>query len=55
MSIGVTPVSELAGMKIDSDSGEGLIDGFRRCSSEMPDGIACRDDPSFDRMSAASF
>ena len=54
-SIGITSGSALAGMKIDSDSGDGLIDGFLRCSKAMPGGMDCLEEPSFDRMSAASF
>jgi hypothetical protein len=40
---------------MDDDSGEGLIDGFLKCSSEMPGGIDSLEDPSFDNVSAASF
>src|SRR5664279_5633655 len=54
-SIGTTSGSGFAGINIDSDSRDGLIDGFRRCSSDMPDGIAWRDEPILDSMSAASF
>src|SRR3954465_3306223 len=41
-------------MKMDSDSGDGVIDGFLMCSSDTPGGIACLVDPSLDRASAAS-
>src|SRR4051812_7136904 len=41
-------------MKMDSDSGDGMIDGFLICSSETPGGIACLVDPSLDNASAAS-
>src|SRR5664279_653966 len=47
-SIGTTSGSGFAGINIDSDSGDGLIDGFRRCSSDMPEGMACRDEPILD-------
>jgi hypothetical protein len=40
---------------MDDDSGEGLIDGFLRCSSEMLGGIESLEDPSLDNVSAASF
>jgi hypothetical protein len=40
---------------IDEDSGEGLIDGFLKCSSEMPGGIDSLEDPNLDNVSAASF
>jgi hypothetical protein len=40
---------------MDVDSGEGLIDGFLRCSSEMPGRIDSLEDPSLDSVSAASF
>jgi hypothetical protein len=40
---------------MDSDSGEGLIDGFLKCSNEMPGGIESREDPILDNVSAASF
>src|SRR4051812_16428155 len=41
-------------MKMDSDSRDGVIDGFLMCSSDTPDGIACLVEPSLDRASAAS-
>ena len=41
-------------MKMDSDSGDGVIDGFLMCSSDTPGGIACLVDQSLDRASAAS-
>jgi hypothetical protein len=40
---------------MDDDSGEGLIDGFLRCSSETPGGIDSQEDPNLDKVSAASF
>jgi hypothetical protein len=40
---------------MDDDSGEGLIDGFLRCSNEMPGGIESLEDPSLDSVSVASF
>jgi hypothetical protein len=40
---------------MDDDSGEGLIEGFLKCSSEMPGGIESLEDPSLDKVSAASF
>jgi hypothetical protein len=33
---------------MDVDSGEGLIDGFLKCSSKMPGGIDCLEDPNLD-------
>src|SRR3954463_11960868 len=44
-------VSEI---KMDSDSGDGVIDGFLICSSETPGGMVCLVDPSLDNDSAAS-
>src|SRR3954469_2149631 len=41
-------------MKMDSDSRDGMIDGFLICSSDTPEGIACLVDPSLDRAYAAS-
>src|SRR3954467_12748492 len=41
-------------MKMDSDSGDGMIDGFLICSSDTPGGIACLVDLSLDRASTAS-
>src|ERR1041385_3245892 len=41
-------------MKMDSDSGDGTMDGFLMCSSDTPGGIACLVDPSLDNASAAS-
>jgi hypothetical protein len=40
---------------MDDDSGEGLIDGFLKCSSKMPGGIDSLEDPSLDSVSATSF
>jgi hypothetical protein len=40
---------------MDIDSGEGLIDGILKCSSEMPGRIDSLEDPSLDNVSAASF
>jgi hypothetical protein len=40
---------------MDDDSGEGLIDGFLKCSSEMPGRIESLEDPNLDNVSAASF
>src|SRR3954463_8675852 len=41
-------------MKMDSDSGDGMIDVFLISSSDTPGGIACLVDPSLDRASATS-
>src|SRR3954467_15502912 len=41
-------------MKMDSDSGDGVMDGFLICSSETPGGMVCLVDPSLDNASAAS-
>src|SRR3954470_24028254 len=41
-------------MKMDSDSGDGMIDGFLICSSETPGGMDCLVQPSLDNASAAS-
>src|SRR3954468_20958798 len=41
-------------MKMDSDSGDGTMDGFLMCFSDTPGGIACLVDPSLDRASDAS-
>jgi hypothetical protein len=54
ISIG-TASSRLSETYKDDDSGEGLIDGFLRCSSEMPGGIDSLKDPNLDNISAASF
>jgi hypothetical protein len=54
ISIG-TVSSGFGGTYIDDDSGEGLIDGFLRCSSEMLGGIDSLEDPNLDNVSAASF
>src|SRR3954465_945014 len=54
-SIGALSSAEFAGIKMDSDSGDGIIDGFLRCSRAIPGGIDCRVDPNFDNVSAASF
>jgi hypothetical protein len=40
---------------MDVDSGEGLIDGFLKCSSEMSGGIDSLEDPNLDSVSTASF
>jgi hypothetical protein len=40
---------------MDDDSGEGLIDGFLKCSSKMPGRIDSLEDPSLDNVSAALF
>jgi hypothetical protein len=50
-----TTSSGLGRTFMDDDSSEGLIDGFLRCSSEMPGGIDSLEDPNFDNVSAASF
>jgi hypothetical protein len=54
ISIG-TASSGLGGTYMDDDFGEGFIDGFLKCSSEMPGGIESLEDPSLDNVSAASF
>src|SRR4051812_42335749 len=41
-------------MKMDSDSGDGVMDGFLICSSETPGGMVFLVDPSLDNASAAS-
>ena len=46
--------SGAGGTKIESDSGDGLIDGLRRRWRETPVGIACRVDPIRARGSAWS-
>jgi hypothetical protein len=53
ISIGIASYG-LGGTYMDDDSGEGLIDGFLRCSSEMPGGIDSLEDPNLDNVSAAS-
>jgi hypothetical protein len=40
---------------MDDDSSEGLIDGFLKCSSEMPGGIDSLEEPSLDNVSATLF
>jgi hypothetical protein len=40
---------------MDVDSSECLMDGFLKCSSEMPDGIDSLEDPNLDKVSVASF
>ena len=40
---------------MDSDSGDGVIDGFLRCSRAIHGGIDCLVDPSFGNVSVASF
>ena len=47
--------SEPARIRMDYDSGEGLIDGFFMCSKEMPGGMDILVDPSLESASAASF
>jgi hypothetical protein len=54
ISIG-TASSALGRTYMDDDSGEGLIDGFLRCSSEMSGGIDSLEDPNLDNVLAASF
>ena len=46
--------SGAGGTKIESDSGDGLMDGLRRCWRETPVGIACRVEPIRARASAWS-
>ena len=46
--------SGAGGTKIESDSGDGLIDGLRRRRRETPVGIACRVEPIRARASAWS-
>src|SRR3954466_4990954 len=46
--------SGLGGTKMESDSGDGLIDGLRRRCRETPVGIACRVEPIRARVSAGS-
>ena len=46
--------SGAVGTKIESDSGDGLIDGLRRRWRETPVGIACRVEPIRARASAWS-
>jgi hypothetical protein len=40
---------------MDDDSGEGLIDGFLKCSSKMPSRIESLEDSSLDNVLAALF
>ena len=47
-------VSGSGGTKMESDSGDGLIDGLRRRCKETPVGIACRVEPIRARASAGS-
>jgi hypothetical protein len=54
ISIG-TASSGVGGTYMDDDSGEGLIDGFLRCSNEMPGEIESLEDPSLDNASATLF
>jgi hypothetical protein len=42
-------------MNIDSDACDGLMDGFQRCSRDMPGRMDCRAEPNLDNVSAASF
>jgi hypothetical protein len=37
------------------DSGEGLMEGFLGCSSEIPGEIDSLEDPNLDKVLAASF
>ena len=46
--------SGAGGMKMESDSGDGLTDGLRRRWRETPVGIACRVEPIRARASACS-
>ena len=46
--------SGAGGTKMESDSGDGLIDGLRRHRRETPVGIACRVEPIRARASAWS-
>ena len=52
--VGASGAFESAGMKIDSDSGEGLMDGFLMCSKETPTGMDLLLDPSLESASVAS-
>jgi hypothetical protein len=54
ISIG-TASSRLGGTYMDDESGEGLIDGFLRCSNEIPSGIDSLEDLNLDNVSAVSF
>ena len=47
--------SGVGGTKIESDSGDGLIDDLRRRWRETPVGIACQVEPIRARASACSF
>ena len=47
-------VSGSGGTKMESDSGDGLMDGLRRRCRAMPVGIACRVEPIRARASAGS-
>src|SRR4051812_34780598 len=49
-----SPSRSVSEMKMDSDSGDGVIDGFLLCSSDTPGGIACLVEPRLDKASAAS-
>jgi hypothetical protein len=40
---------------MELDSGDGLMDGLRKFSSDMSGGIASLDDPNLDKVSVASF
>ena len=46
--------SGVGGMKIESDSGDGLMDGLRRRWRETPVGMACQVEPIRARASAWS-
>src|ERR1044071_8530513 len=41
-------------MKMDLNSGDGVMDGFLMCSSHTPGGMACLVEPSLDNASATS-
>ena len=43
-----------AGKKMDYESGDGLMEGLRRCWRETPGGIACLVEPTLANASAAS-
>jgi hypothetical protein len=54
-SISIGKASRPAETNMESNFGDGIMDGFRRCSSDMPGGITSLDDPNLDKVSAASF
>ena len=41
-------------IKMDTDSGDGVMDGFLMCSSDTPGGMACFGEPILDNACAAS-